>query len=53
MNSLRIYKEDTTPLLDFNIETMEFFMEGECRPENVLTYFEPILKWLDSYVDWL
>tara|TARA_Y100000766_G_C18424579_1_gene373708 strand:- start:136 stop:531 length:396 start_codon:yes stop_codon:yes gene_type:complete len=53
MNSLRIYKGDTTPLLDFNIQTMEFFIEGECRPENGLTYFEPIIKWLDSYVDWL
>ncbi|MBK22264.1 MAG: hypothetical protein CMP63_08160 [Flavobacteriales bacterium] len=53
MNSLRIYKGDTTPSLDFNIETMEFFMEGECRPENVLTCFEPIIKWMDSYVDWL
>ncbi len=53
MDSLRIEKADTTPLLDFNIETMNFFIEGECRPENVLTYFEPIMQWLDKYVDWL
>ena len=53
MDSLRIYKGDTTPLLDFNVDTMEFFMEGECRPENVLTYFEPIMKWLDNFVEWL
>jgi len=53
MDSLRIDKGDTTPLLEFNIETMVFSIEGECRPENVLTYFEPILRWLDDYVDWL
>jgi hypothetical protein len=53
MESLRIEKGDTTPLIDFNIETMDFHIAGECRPENVLIYFEPIIKWLDSYIIWL
>ena len=50
MESLRIEKGDTTPLLDFNIESMEFLLEGESRPVNVLTYFEPVMKWLDEFV---
>lgn len=52
MESLRIEKGDTTPQLDFNIESMDFLLEGECRPENVLTYFEPVMKWLDAFVEW-
>lgn len=51
MDSIRIGKGDTTPLLDFNIESKEFLLEGECRPENVLTFFEPVMKWLDRYVE--
>lgn len=51
MESLRIAKGDTTPELIFDIEEMLFSMEGECRPENVLTYFEPIMKWLDQFID--
>ena len=27
-------------------------MEGECRPENVLTYFTPILNWLNKFKTW-
>ena len=26
-------------------------MIGECRPENVLTYFEPIMRWLDQFIN--
>lgn len=52
MDSLFIERGDTTPKLDFNIESMEFSLEGECRPENVLTFFEPVMKWLDSFVSW-
>jgi hypothetical protein len=51
MESLKIAKKDTTPELSFDIEEMLFSMEGECRPENVLTYFEPILRWLDGFID--
>lgn len=51
MESLRIAKGDTTPELIFDIDEMLFSMEGECRPENVLTYFEPIMKWLDQFID--
>tara|TARA_B110000211_G_C14075711_1_gene551928 strand:- start:1354 stop:1749 length:396 start_codon:yes stop_codon:yes gene_type:complete len=51
MDSLKISKKDTTPELSFDIDEMVFSMEGECRPENVLTYFEPIMRWLDQFID--
>lgn len=51
MESLKIGKRDTTPELVFDIEEMVFSLEGECRPENVLTYFEPVMKWLDEFID--
>jgi len=53
MESLKRKRGDTTPLLEFNVDSMEFLLEGECRPENVLTYFEPVMKWLDEYVIWI
>jgi hypothetical protein len=51
MESLKIAKRDTTPELSFDIDEMLFSIEGECRPENVLTYFEPIMRWLDEFID--
>lgn len=50
MESLVIAKSDTTPAISFDIEEMLFSIEGECRPENVLTFFEPVLKWIDEVV---
>ena len=51
MDSLKISKKDTTPELSFDLDEMVFSIEGECRPENVLTYFEPIMQWLDQLID--
>ncbi|MBI35242.1 MAG: hypothetical protein CMP67_07760 [Flavobacteriales bacterium] len=51
MDSLKIEKQDTTPLLDFNLDKMEFILEGECRPENGLVFFEPVISWLDVFID--
>jgi len=51
MESLTIAKKDTTPELVFDIDKMIFSMIGECRPENVLTYFEPIMRWLDQFIN--
>lgn len=53
MESLIIEKGDTTPFIDFNIDTMEFVIQGECRPENVLTFFEPVMKWIDDLKKWI
>lgn len=52
MESLRIKKGDTTPKLDFDLDTMEFLLEGESRSEDVLIFYEPIIKWLDNFKEW-
>ena len=52
MDSLILEKTGTSPFLHFNIDTKEFLIEGECRPENVLTYFTPILNWLNKFKTW-
>jgi|TARA_B110000259_G_scaffold32297_1_gene35534 hypothetical protein len=52
MESLRIKKGDTTPKLDFDLDKMEFSLEGESRSEDVLTFYEPIIKWLDNFKEW-
>lgn len=53
MKSLIIDKGDTTPLVNFNVETMEFLIQGECRPENVITFFEPIMTWFNDFKSWV
>ena len=52
MESFLLEKTYTTPTLNFNIDTFEFLLEGECRPENVLTYFTPVLNWLNKFKTW-
>jgi len=52
MDALITEKTGTTPYLHFNVEELNFLMEGECRPENVLTYFTPILNWLNKLKTW-
>lgn len=52
MESFIQEKTFTTPKIQFNIETFEFVIEGECRPENVLTYFTPIINWLNKFKTW-
>lgn len=53
MESLNIEKRDTTPALIFDVDEMLFSLEGECRPENVLTFFEPVMQWLDLFIDYV
>lgn len=53
MESLIIEKKDTTPSLIFDVDEMLFSLEGECRPENVLTFFEPVMQWLDLFIEYV
>ena len=48
MENLDIKGSFTSPTIFFDIENLIFTIEGECRPENVLTFFQPILDWLDD-----
>lgn len=53
MNSLIIQKTDSTPnvVLDHTKHYIEF--SGDSRPENVKSFFEPILTWISEYANYL
>ena len=47
MEKLFIAKTDDTPEIDFNPETKEMKMTGRSLPEDVTTFYQPVLDWLD------
>jgi len=52
MEALVLQSSSTTPNINFDVKNMSFTIVGECRPENVLTYFSPILNWLNKFKNW-
>jgi hypothetical protein len=48
MEKLFIAKTDDTPEIDFNPETKEMKMTGRSLPEDVTTFYQPVLDWLDE-----
>lgn len=53
MEKLEIKSTITTPSILFNPDEMDFSIQGECRPENVLTFFNPILDWINEFKIWV
>lgn len=49
MESLFIEATDTTPKIDFNIDSGEFSIEGKAINNDAEEFFRPVLDWLDSY----
>ena len=49
MEALVLQSSSTTPNINFDVQNLSFTIQGECRPENVLTYFSPILNWLNKF----
>ena len=52
MESLVLSQTSTTPSIKFDVKSLNFTIKGECRPENVLTYFSPIINWLNKFKNW-
>mgnify|MGYP000229610000 CR=1 FL=1 len=52
IESLIIEKTGTTPYIKFDVSSFDFLIKGECRPENVLTFFTPVLNWLNRFKTW-
>ena len=48
MERLVIDKTDDTPAIDFNAETKEMKISGRSLPEDVTTFYAPVLAWLDE-----
>jgi len=49
MNQQLILATKTTPLINFNGDNHYFLVEGRSLPENTRQFYEPVLKWLESY----
>jgi hypothetical protein len=39
-----------TPLTDFNAETGKLLISGKSVPENAAIFYDPMLEWLDQYI---
>lgn len=48
MNKLSLEATEYTPEVVLDAETNTIYFKGECRPENVSTYFEPIINWFNE-----
>ncbi|HNS29836.1 MAG TPA: DUF1987 domain-containing protein [Tenuifilaceae bacterium] len=49
MGPLNIEPTEFTPKINFDPESSTFEISGFSRPENVIGFYRPILKWLEEY----
>lgn len=49
----KFYREETkgTPKVDFDPSTNILVLKGQSYPENAFKFYEPILQWLDQYLE--
>lgn len=51
MEPLIIKPTDFTPGISFNSDTSIFEIYGFSRPENVIGFYKPLVRWLEEYED--
>ena len=51
MNSLIIEMTDDCPQINFDIESGKMEISGKSLPENVIFFYEPVLEWLNQYIE--
>ena len=51
MENLSIPPTDTTPAIDFNQDTHVLKLAGESYPGNVMRFFQPVMEWLEEFLD--
>jgi hypothetical protein len=52
MSSLSLYsaeKTHKTPYIHFDPATGDFVISGKSVPENVVSFYKPLMSWLDDY----
>jgi len=49
MNSLKIQATDDSPEILFDVENKIFEISGKSLPEDVNTFYAPVMKWLEEY----
>jgi len=53
MENLKIKATRYTPEISFNAETNVLELKGECYPENIAEFSEPLFSWLEDYLSFL
>jgi hypothetical protein len=53
LERLTIAAKTLTPFIDLNPEARTFLFQGESYPENVLSFYRPVLDWVRGYFDGL
>jgi hypothetical protein len=51
METLIITGTEDTPSIVLNYETGEFIISGRSLPEDVTSFYQPVLSWLDSFAN--
>jgi len=51
MNTLFIKQTEDTPLIHFDSKSGEFIIKGNSLPENIHLFYDPVLEWLDRYIE--
>ena len=51
MEKLEISETKSSPEINFNSETNILSIKGESYPENTTLFYEPVFKWLESYMN--
>lgn len=51
MEKLSIKGEKKTPNISFDPDKMHLRLEGRSIPEDTVRFYEPVLKWLEKYVE--
>jgi hypothetical protein len=49
MEALIINGTEDTPHVNLNYENGEFIISGRSLPEDVTTFYQPIMDWIDSF----
>lgn len=49
MDALIIEKTVHSPEIIFDPENNKFSIEGLSKPENVIAFYEPVIKWIEEY----
>lgn len=49
METINIEATDETPMIILDAANSKFEMSGRSLPEDVITFYNPILEWLDGY----
>jgi len=49
METLNIAGTEDTPTINFNYESGEFIISGRSLPEDVTSFYKPVLDWLEEF----